>query len=124
MVGMQLPEKGKPRTQRVTEEDINSILAVSGYVDTLKTTKARTATAMLFALETAMRAGEICSLSWDNMNFEKRTAFLPMTKNGISKTVPLTKNAIAILERLKGGSGMRDCVLILSLVCLMQHSEN
>lgn len=28
MVGIQLPEKGKPRTQRVTEEDINAILLV------------------------------------------------------------------------------------------------
>ena len=101
MVGIQLPEKGKPRTQRVTEEDINTIVAISGYVDTLKTAKARTVAAMLFAVETAMRAGEICSLSWDNVNFEKRTAFLPMTKNGTSRTVPLTKNAIAILERLK-----------------------
>ncbi|EGT79970.1 putative integrase, catalytic core, phage [Haemophilus haemolyticus M21621] len=105
MVGIQLPEKGKPRTQRVTEEDINAIVAISGYVDTLKTAKARTAAAMLFAVETAIRAGEICSLSWDNVNFEKRTAFLPMTKNGTSRTVPLTKNAIAILERLKGEIG-------------------
>ncbi|HHE9505709.1 TPA: site-specific integrase [Haemophilus influenzae] len=39
------------------------------------------------------------------MNFEKRTAFLPMTKNGTSRTVPLTKNAIAILERLKSEIG-------------------
>ena len=69
MVGIQLPEKGKPRTQRVTEEDINTIVAISGYVDTLKTAKARTVAAMLFAVETAMRAGEICSLSWDNVNF-------------------------------------------------------
>ena len=69
-----------------------------------------------------MRAGEICSLSWDSVNFEKRTAFLPMTKNGTSRTVPLTKNAIAILERLKSEIG--DYVLILSLMCLMQHSEN
>ena len=38
--------------------------------------------------------------------------------------MPLTKNAIAILERLKVEIGMLDCVLILSLVCLMQHSEN
>lgn len=66
----------------------NAIVAVSGYVDALKTAKARTAAAMLFAVEAATRAGEICSLSWDNVNFEKRTAFLPMTKNGTSRTVP------------------------------------
>ena len=64
---------------------------------------------MLFAIETAMRAGEICGLTWDNVNLEKRTAYLPMTKNGTSRTVPLTRNAVAILERLKkeiGNTGL------------------
>ena len=56
---------------------------------------------MLFAVETAMRAGEICNLTWNNVNLEKRTAFLPITKNGSSRTVPLTKAAVKILERLR-----------------------
>ena len=56
---------------------------------------------MLFAIETAMRAGEICGLTWDNVDFEDRTAYLPITKNGSARRVPLSKKAIAILERLK-----------------------
>ena len=48
-----------------------------------------------------MRAGEICGLTWDNVNFDERTAYLPLTKNGSSRKVPLSKKAIAILERLK-----------------------
>ena len=101
MVGLQQPQASKPRTQRFTQEDIDEIIKISGYNESLKTAKARTGAAMLFAVETAMRAGEICNLTWDNVNLEKRTAFLPITKNGSSRTVPLTKAAVKILERLK-----------------------
>lgn len=101
MVGLQQPQASKPRTQRFTQEDIDEIVNISGYNESLQTAKARTGAAMLFAVETAMRAGEICNLTWDNVNLEKRTAFLPITKNGSSRTVPLTKAAVKILERLK-----------------------
>ena len=53
-----------------------------------------------FALETAMRRGELMSLLWKNINFEKRVAFLPITKNGRSRSVPLSTNAIEILNLL------------------------
>ena len=36
-----------------------------------------------FAIETAMRAGEIASLTWNNINFEKRTAFCQLLKMDI-----------------------------------------
>ena len=101
MTGLQQPQASKPRTQRFTQEDIDEIIKVSGYNESLKTAKARTGAAMLFAVETAMRAGEICNLTWNNVNLEKRTAFLPITKNGSSRTVPLTKAAVKILERLR-----------------------
>jgi integrase len=53
-----------------------------------------------FALETAMRRGEIMSLLWANINFEKCVAFLPLTKNGDSRYVPLSSKAIKILKLL------------------------
>lgn len=101
MTGLQQPQASKPRTQRFTQEDIDEIIKISGYNESLKTAKARTGAAMLFAVETAMRAGEICNLTWSNVNLERRTAFLPITKNGSSRTVPLTKAAVKILERLR-----------------------
>jgi integrase len=52
------------------------------------------------ALETAMRRGELLGLRWENINLEAQTAFLPMTKNGSSRVVPLSTRAIAILEAL------------------------
>jgi integrase len=53
-----------------------------------------------FALETAMRRGELMSLLWKNINFEKRVAFLPITKNGRSRSIPLSTKAIEILNLL------------------------
>ena len=53
-----------------------------------------------FALETAMRRGELMSLFWVNINFEKSVAFLPLTKNGDSRYVPLSMKAIRILKSL------------------------
>lgn len=101
MVGLQQPQASKPRTQRFIQEDIDEIVNISGYNESLKTAKARTGAALLFAIETAMRAGEICGLTWDNVNLERKTAYLPITKNGSSRTVPLSKNAVRILERLR-----------------------
>ena len=56
-----------------------------------------------FALETAMRRGELMSLLWMNINFEKSVAFLPLTKNGDSRYVPLSSKAVRILKSLPRG---------------------
>jgi integrase len=53
-----------------------------------------------FALATAMRRGEILSMVWSNVDLKKRIAFLPMTKNGEPRTVPLSSVAIAVLNGL------------------------
>lgn len=55
---------------------------------------------VLFALETAMRRGELLALKWDDVDQEKRTAFLQLTKNGESRTVPLSSRAVSVLEAL------------------------
>jgi integrase len=53
-----------------------------------------------FALASAMRRGEILGLHWEEVDFQKRTAYIPLTKNGTSRTVPLSSEAIAILQSL------------------------
>jgi integrase len=53
-----------------------------------------------FALETAMRQGEILSLRWGNVDLQKRTALIPLTKNGEARTVPLSSAAVEILKAL------------------------
>lgn len=52
------------------------------------------------AMETAMRRGELLSLRWENVNVVQRVVFLKDTKNGDSRTVPLSTAAIAVLHRI------------------------
>lgn len=54
----------------------------------------------LLNLETAMRRGELCQIKWNYLNLEKHTLFIPntITKNGESRTIPLSKAAIRILK--------------------------
>lgn len=91
-----------PRTRRYSEEEIETLLFVSGYNPKQPPLlmQNRVGAAVLFAIETAMRAGEIVGLTWNYVNFEKRTAYLPKTKNGHARTVPLSTKAIEILKHL------------------------
>lgn len=84
LFGLDKPKEPKPRTRCYTTQEINAIVKTSGFTfeETPKTKTAAVGGAFLFALETAMRAGEICALTWENVNLELRTVFLPMTKNG------------------------------------------
>ena len=54
---------------------------------------------VVFAIETGMRRGEILGLEWDNIDLKRRTAFLPLTKNGSSREVPLSPKAISVLQQ-------------------------
>lgn len=51
-----------------------------------------------FALATAMRRGEILALTWKNVDMGERVAVLQMTKNGESRRVPLSPEALAVLR--------------------------
>ena len=52
------------------------------------------------ATETAMRRGELLSLTWDNVDLGEQTAYLPDTKNGTARVVPLSMAAVALLKTL------------------------
>jgi integrase len=52
------------------------------------------------ARETAMRRSELLGLRWEHVDIEKRTIFLQLTKNGTSRTVPLSTHAIQILTEI------------------------
>jgi len=58
------------------------------------------AAAIELALETGMRRSELLGGRWSHVDLARRTWFLPQTKNGRSRTVPLSPRALAILESL------------------------
>lgn len=53
-----------------------------------------------FALETAMRRSELAGMVWNLVDLKKRTVTLPETKNGEKRIVPLSSEALRILERI------------------------
>ena len=54
---------------------------------------------IVFAIETGMRRGEILGLHWEHVDLDRRIAFLPLTKNGSSREVPLSTKATQMLTR-------------------------
>jgi integrase len=47
-----------------------------------------------------MRQGELVGLMWADIDFERRTAILRETKNGTTRSVPLSSTAQAVLRPL------------------------
>ena len=54
---------------------------------------------IVFAIETGMRRGEILGLRWEHVDLDRRIAYLPLTKNGSSREVPLSTKAAQVLAR-------------------------
>ena len=52
---------------------------------------------IVFAIQTGMRRGEILGLRWEHVDLDRRIAFLPLTKNGSSREVPLSTKAVQVL---------------------------
>ncbi len=91
------PQSPQARSRVLTEEEAAKLLKA------LEPTGRRshwTKPAVQLALATAMRRGELLALRWEYINLEARTAFLPDTKNGESRTVPLSTAAVQVLAVL------------------------
>ena len=55
---------------------------------------------IVLAIETAMRQGELLSLTWENVDLKACTAVLSDTKNGSRRVVPLSSSAIQVIKSL------------------------
>ena len=55
---------------------------------------------VIVAIETAMRRGELLGLRWEHVYLDRRVIFLPLTKNGQSRYVPLSSRAVETIEKL------------------------
>lgn len=94
------PKSPPARDRLISDKEIEQMCIALGYFEnTAPSTKSqRVAIAMLFAIETGMRAGEICGLKPEDI--AGRVAHLPMTKNGTARHVPLSKRAVELLGLL------------------------
>ena len=58
------------------------------------------ASAIVLAVETGMRRGELLTVRWCNTNLEARTIYIPFSKSGRSRTIPLTLLAQETIQKL------------------------
>jgi integrase len=90
------PSPGKPRRRRISEAELISLCAHSDSTVF--------AAALQLAIECAMRRGELVAMEWKYINLEEQTVYLPDTKNGDDRTVPLSQAAVALLRKLSRNS--------------------
>ncbi len=87
------PADPNRRNRRLQKGELDSLLKAAG-----KTRNPFVLPVLRFALETAMRRGEILGLCVRDVDIERCTATIRVSKNGHSRTVPLSSLAVAILE--------------------------
>jgi integrase len=99
------PSTPRPRERLPTDFEIERICIALGYErqgQRVETFSAQVAVAFLIAIESAMRAGEILSLTWDQVDTGKRVVSLEKTKNGDRRQVPLSIRAVDLIEQMRG----------------------
>jgi integrase len=92
---IRMPKPGKPRTRRLEageEEALLTACAASGahYLHSF----------VVLAIESGMRFGELAGVLWKHVDLDKRTIYLPDSKNGQARTVPLSTRAVAAIQIL------------------------
>lgn len=100
------PKIDNARDRRLSAEEMTYLLAAlddPGAAVKIKDRDRRnewTPTIARFAIETAMRQGELLALDWQHVDLARQTAHLPDTKNNTPRTVPLSLAAVTLI---KGG---------------------
>ena len=92
---IRMPKPGKSRTRRLEAGEEVALLtacASSGahYLHSF----------VVLAIETGMRFGELAGVLWKHVDLDKRTIYLPDTKNGQARTVPLSTRAVTAIQIL------------------------
>ena len=92
---IKLPADGRARNRRLEAGEESRLLAAC-----LEAHNGCLLPVVQLALETAMRQGELIRLRWEHIDLNRRIVHLPDTKNGESRTVPLSTPAANVLHTL------------------------
>ena len=88
------PRAPRPRDRRLEAGELEKLLSAGASPNPCFIP------VILFAIETGMRREEILSLTWEHVHLGKRYVHLPDTKNGDSRDVPLSPQALELLGDL------------------------
>ncbi|MGV4856352.1 tyrosine-type recombinase/integrase [Acetobacter senegalensis] len=110
------PRNPKCRTRRVSQKERNAIADYLGWdaASTPVTSREWVAFAFFLALETAMRKGELLSLTWGDTHLQRNYVHLSSTKNGEERDVPLSSAAKALFLLACPGQSTRHVIPITS----------
>jgi integrase len=111
---------GRHRNRRWTEDDIAKVLRAAEWKQEHRPRVGReyVGWAVLVAIETAMRLGELCSLRVGDFHPAERYVTLHDTKNGDPRAVPLSKKAVELLTILVEGRGASEQIFGVSAASL------
>ena len=88
------PKLPQGRDRRLIDDEqirlLNAAQAYGGEIGAIIT----------WAIETAMRRGEIAAMRWEHLDRKDRVLLIPETKNGTPRQVPLSTVALEILDGL------------------------
>ena len=103
MKGLKKPTGEPPRDRLITQDEIDRLCFALNYsyYSSLTTITSRVGAAFMFAIETAMRAQEICNLTWLDVVGQVARINDSKTQAGI-RSVPLSSRALAIIEHCRG----------------------
>lgn len=97
------PAEPDHRERVITEAERAAMVAQLGLTDRpIRTVSQSVAVCFLVALETGMRAGELCAIWWDLVHPTHVHLPKEITKTGKGRDVPLSPAAKALLERMRG----------------------
>lgn len=91
--GVPMPADSKARERRPSTAELG---AIRSHFE-----KKRMGLLVEFAIETAMRLGEICALKPEHIHIEQRYAHIVDSKNGEARKVPLSSKALEVIEKLR-----------------------
>lgn len=102
LTNVRRPANPDHRAVLITGPQIRGVLRALGHRGhaPVRSVSQAVATCFLAALGTGMRAGELCGLTWAHVHDDH--VYLPMTKNGKPRAVPVSKTARRIIERMRG----------------------
>lgn len=100
LVDIELPKAPKHRERRISDAEIGLVCKALGYVSNQKVATQRHAigAAFLFAIETAMRQGEIWLLEINPEKLKQSYCTAYDTKNGDDRDIPLSPDAIKLIK--------------------------
>ena len=100
LVKGQRPKLPGGRTRRLVGDEYARLQTAAQAYDSTPRAGGSIGPLITWAIETAMRRGEIAAMRWEHLDRRARVLLVPVTKTGVPREVPLSRAAAAVLDAL------------------------